>query len=107
MTQLYYIFVSMRPGQWTKNLVVFAALIFSRNLTHTELGARSVEAFAIFCLLSGMIYLVNDIADRKKDALHETKRRRPLPSGLRKGIAGCCGCTPKEQSAVCFPNRRV
>ena len=81
MKQLYYIFFSMRPGQWTKNLVVFAALIFSRNLTDTELGAKSVEAFAIFCLLSGMIYLVNDIADRNKDELHETKRRRPLPSG--------------------------
>jgi len=79
--QLYYILVSMRPGQWTKNLVVFAALIFSRNLAHDDLVLQSVGAFAIFCLLSGMIYLVNDIVDAEKDRVHEEKRKRPLPAG--------------------------
>jgi 4-hydroxybenzoate polyprenyltransferase len=77
----YYILRSMRPGQWTKNLVVFAALIFSRNLFDGAMALKSVEAFAVFCLLSGVIYLINDIADIEKDKLHEQKRERPLPSG--------------------------
>jgi 4-hydroxybenzoate polyprenyltransferase len=78
---LYHIGVSIRPGQWTKNLVVFAALIFSRSFEDPTLVLRSVEAFLIFCLLSGVIYLANDIADVEKDRLHERKRHRPLPAG--------------------------
>ena len=88
MKQLYYIGVSMRPGQWTKNLIVFAALIFSRSFESAELVMRSVEAFLVFCLLSGVIYLVNDIVDMEKDRLHERKRLRPLPAGhLSRGVA--------------------
>ncbi len=88
MKQLYYIGASMRPKQWTKNLVVFAGLIFSRNFRDTDLLLRSVEAFVVFCLLSGVIYLVNDIADVAKDRLHPTKRLRPLASGaLQRGTA--------------------
>jgi len=79
--QLFYIVQSMRPNQWTKNFVVFAALIFSQNLFQRELAAKAIEAFVIFCLLSGMIYVVNDIADIKNDKLHERKKTRPLPSG--------------------------
>jgi 4-hydroxybenzoate polyprenyltransferase len=81
MSTLYYIVRSMRPGQWTKNLVTFAGLIFSHNLTDRALATKSVEAFAVFCLLSGVIYLINDVADIEKDKLHPTKRDRPLPSG--------------------------
>ena len=81
MRQLYYIVASMRPWQWTKNLVVFAGLVFSRNVGDRELLVLTVEALAVFCLLSGVIYLVNDIADLEKDRLHEDKRSRPLPSG--------------------------
>jgi 4-hydroxybenzoate polyprenyltransferase len=88
MKQLYYIFLSMRPRQWTKNLVVFAALIFSRNFNQPELVLRSVEAFFILCLLSGVIYSVNDIADIDKDRHHPLKRLRPLASGaLRRPVA--------------------
>jgi 4-hydroxybenzoate polyprenyltransferase len=81
MKQLYHIFTSMRPHQWTKNLVVFAGLIFSRNFHQKELLLRSVEAFLVFCLLSGVIYIINDIADVEKDRLHPTKRNRPLAAG--------------------------
>lgn len=81
MKQLYHIFASMRPHQWTKNLVVFAGLIFSRNFHQQALLLRSVEAFVVFCLLSGVIYIINDIADLEKDRLHPTKKNRPLPSG--------------------------
>lgn len=88
MKQLYYIGISMRPKQWTKNLVVFAGLIFSQNFRNGELLLRSVEALAVFCLLSGVIYLVNDVADAEKDRLHPTKRLRPLAAGtLRRSTA--------------------
>ncbi len=81
MKQLTGIFASMRPRQWTKNLVVFAALIFSRNFDKPDMVVRSIEAFAILCLLSGVVYLVNDIADLEKDRHHPVKRGRPLASG--------------------------
>jgi 4-hydroxybenzoate polyprenyltransferase len=84
LKQLYYIFVTMRPGQWTKNLVVFAGLIFSQNLADPTLVWKSIHAFLIFCALSGVVYLVNDVADIEKDRIHETKRTRPLPSGKLK-----------------------
>jgi 4-hydroxybenzoate polyprenyltransferase len=71
----------MRPHQWTKNLVVFAGLIFSRNFHQKDLLLRSVEAFVVFCLLSGVIYIINDIADVEKDRLHPAKRNRPLAAG--------------------------
>ena len=84
MKQLYYVFITMRPGQWTKNLVVFAGLIFSQNLADPTLVWKSIHAFLIFCALSGVVYLVNDVADIEKDRIHETKRTRPLPSGKLK-----------------------
>jgi 4-hydroxybenzoate polyprenyltransferase len=79
--QVYYVGASMRPKQWTKNLVVFAGLIFSRNFREPGLLLRSVEAFLVFCVLSGVIYLVNDVADAAKDRLHPIKRSRPMASG--------------------------
>lgn len=88
MKQLLYVIVSMRPRQWTKNLVVFAALIFSRNFNHPAMITRSVEAFVVLCLLSGVIYIVNDIADLDKDRHHPLKRLRPLASGaMRRSTA--------------------
>jgi 4-hydroxybenzoate polyprenyltransferase len=86
--QILYVVQAMRPNQWTKNLVVFAGLVFSRNLLNWDLAAKSIEAFAVFCLLSGAIYLVNDIVDLERDRLHERKRHRPLASGrLNKRVA--------------------
>jgi 4-hydroxybenzoate polyprenyltransferase len=71
----------LRPWQWTKNLVVLAALIFSRSLFRFELTVRSVEALLIFCLLSGSIYVFNDLIDLEQDRAHPVKRRRPIASG--------------------------
>ena len=81
MKQLYYIVLSMRPRQWTKNLVVFAGLIFPQNLGNADLGLLSIRAFVIFCGLSGVIYLINDVTDVEKDRIHDIKRTRPLASG--------------------------
>jgi 4-hydroxybenzoate polyprenyltransferase len=70
-----------------KNLFVFAALIFSQNL-FTPLVWPAVGAFAIFCGLSGAIYLINDVADADKDRRHPVKRRRPIAAGtLPRGAA--------------------
>ena len=71
---------SLRPRQWVKNLFVFAGVIFSQQLL-TPLVWPALAAFAIFCGLSGAIYLFNDVADVDKDRLHPSKRRRPVASG--------------------------
>ena len=70
-----------RPHQWVKNLIVFAALLFSQNLGHGPLFLRSCLAFLAFCLLSGGVYIFNDIVDLDTDKLHPAKRRRPLAMG--------------------------
>ena len=77
------LFVSLRPEQWTKNLLVFAALIFSEQGLLFDLRAvvTAVAAFAIFCTLSGVVYLVNDVADRGSDRRHPVKSRRPIAAG--------------------------
>ena len=75
------VFVSLRPHQWTKNLVVFAALGFSMHLFEAGPVARATLAFALFCGLSGAVYLLNDLADLERDRRHPRKRLRPLASG--------------------------
>ena len=72
---------SLRPRQWTKNLLVFAGLIFSQSLQQPALVARSALAFVLFCLLSGGIYLINDVMDAERDRAHPRKRYRPVASG--------------------------
>lgn len=73
--------LSLRPSQWTKNLFVFLGLIFGQRLLDPHAVALASAAFAIFCVLSGVVYLVNDVADREADRLHPLKRRRPIASG--------------------------
>jgi 4-hydroxybenzoate polyprenyltransferase len=78
---LIVILVSLRPEQWTKNLVVFAGLLFGGRLTDPSAVLLAVGTFAIFCALSGAIYLFNDVADRDADQQHPLKCRRPVASG--------------------------
>lgn len=74
---------TMRPRQWVKNAVIFAALVFDRQLGLNNMTAmlRTVAGFIIFCLLSGMVYIINDIADIESDQKHPDKRHRPIASG--------------------------
>jgi 4-hydroxybenzoate polyprenyltransferase len=72
---------SLRPQQWTKNLFVFAGLLFSGRLLDRAAWPPAVAAFLIFCGLSGAVYLVNDVFDRATDAQHPIKRHRPIASG--------------------------
>jgi 4-hydroxybenzoate polyprenyltransferase len=73
--------LALRPGQWTKNLVVFAGLIFGQKLLNPADVATASAAFGLFCLLSGVVYLINDIHDREADRHHPTKSQRPIASG--------------------------
>lgn len=80
--------VSLRPGQWTKNLFVFAGLLFGKQLFEPRALAVTCAAFVVFCALSGVVYLLNDIADRDADRRHPLKSRRPIASGqLSPGVA--------------------
>ena len=71
----------MRPHQWLKNAFVFAGLVFSQSLHDGPLVLRVFYTFAAFCCFSSMVYILNDWHDRDSDALHPTKRNRPLASG--------------------------
>jgi 4-hydroxybenzoate polyprenyltransferase len=73
--------ISLRPDQWTKNLIVFAALIFAVKLLDPAALALASAAFLIFCVLSGCVYLINDVSDREADRQHPLKRLRPIASG--------------------------
>ena len=74
----------LRPSQWSKNLFVFAGLVFGRKLTGPD-SASSIRAtllaFACLCLVSSAVYIINDIHDRHEDKLHPRKRNRPIASG--------------------------
>jgi len=82
--------LSMRPKQWSKNVLLFLALVFARSLADPHAVARSALAFVDFCLLASATYLVNDLVDVEQDRLHPTKRKRPIASGQlpRKIAAG-------------------
>jgi 4-hydroxybenzoate polyprenyltransferase len=69
---------SMRPAQWTKNLFVFAALVFAQKFFSVPLLSRSVAAFLVFCLTSGALYIFNDLQDREEDRAHPKKSQRPI-----------------------------
>lgn len=87
---LRLIIKTMRPTQWTKNIVIFAAVVFDRQLSFQNLTPllRTMAGFLVFCVLSGVVYLVNDIADLEADRQHPRKRQRPIASGaLSPGVA--------------------
>jgi 4-hydroxybenzoate polyprenyltransferase len=87
-TPLASLVVSLRPGQWSKNLLVFAGLLFGRRLFDPTAVAVACAAFVLFCALSGVIYLLNDVADREADRRHPYKSKRPIASGeLSVGLA--------------------
>lgn len=79
----------MRPHQWLKNGFVFAGLLFSQGWHDPALLQRIGMAFVAFCCISSLVYILNDWRDRASDALHPTKRLRPLASGaVRPAAAG-------------------
>jgi 4-hydroxybenzoate polyprenyltransferase len=81
-TRVFAIVRCLRPKQWTKNLLVFAGLVFTYNLLNPGMLGRVVLAFVAFCMLSSAGYIWNDLRDVSADRLHPTKRRRPIAAGL-------------------------
>jgi len=73
--------LSLRPEQWTKNLLVFAGVLFGRRLLDPVSVMIAGATFLVFCALSGAVYLFNDVADREADREHPLKRMRPIASG--------------------------
>ena len=85
---------SMRPKQWLKNIFIFAALVFDIKLTSLPHLTQTIAGFALLCLGSGCVYLINDLADIEKDRQHPRKRNRPLASGeLSVGVARAAAVT--------------
>jgi 4-hydroxybenzoate polyprenyltransferase len=72
---------TIRPRQWPKNLFIFAALIFDRQLLTLAPLLRTLAGFVLLCLASGLVYIINDLVDLPRDRQHPTKRLRPLASG--------------------------
>jgi len=85
---LITVVVALRPKQWTKNAVVFAALVFDHKLFEASRFFVTLGAFICFCLASSAIYLINDINDISSDRLHPRKRHRPIASGVVSRSAG-------------------
>lgn len=85
---LKYFIISLRPGQWIKNTVIFAGVIFAQKFTELSYLFQSIKAFLIFCLLSGSVYLINDALDKKNDQIHPLKAQRPIASGKLKVTTG-------------------
>ncbi len=85
---LFALIKTLRPTQWTKNGFVFVPLIFDIKLFKIEPLSRTLIGFVMLCLISGIVYLINDLVDIEKDRQHPTKCNRPLPSGqLSKSVA--------------------
>lgn len=72
---------ALRPLQWTKNVILLAALVFDQKLFEPVFAGRALLAAVVFCAVSGAVYLVNDVRDAAADRLHPTKRRRPVAAG--------------------------
>lgn len=79
--QMALLLKTMRPKQWTKNIFVWAALLFDEKLFRADPFLRTLGAFMLFCVISGVVYIINDLVDMEKDRQHPQKRTRPLASG--------------------------
>lgn len=78
---VFALVVEIRPRQWTKNIFLFAPLIFAEKASDSWSLARISVAFTCFCLLSAATYIFNDICDRERDRSHPVKKNRPIASG--------------------------
>jgi len=104
MNRFLLLLEAMRPKQWTKNVFLFGGIVFSRNISQPALLARSVAGFVVFCVLSGFVYVLNDITDIEKDKRHPRKRNRAIASGrLSPGFAlGCASVLAGAAVIVSF-----
>ncbi|MBL7064221.1 MAG: decaprenyl-phosphate phosphoribosyltransferase [Anaerolineae bacterium] len=87
---------TMRPKQWVKNVFIFAALVFDVKLFTLRYLAPTIAGFVLLCLVSGAVYIINDLADVEKDRQHPRKRNRPIASGQ-------LGARPATVAAILIP----
>jgi 4-hydroxybenzoate polyprenyltransferase len=88
LSNLSALIKTMRPQQWAKNVLLFAALVFDRKLDNIPALLHTVAGFVLFCLTASVVYIINDLADLEADRMHPDKRKRPLASGkLSPGVA--------------------
>jgi len=73
---------TMRPKQWTKNVIIYAGLVFDGQLFNVEALLRVTVSFVLLCLAASTVYIINDLVDIERDKLHPKKKYRPLPSGV-------------------------
>lgn len=86
------LFKTMRPRQWPKNIFIFAALVFDKQLFILASFLNTLAGFALFCLISSSVYIFNDLADVEADRQHPEKKNRPIASGkLPVGTAWMAG----------------
>ena len=81
MRVLVALLKTMRPKQWVKNVFVAAPLVFARKVDDVPAALDCLAAVAVFCLISGCVYVLNDVVDVEKDRAHPKKKDRPIPSG--------------------------
>jgi 4-hydroxybenzoate polyprenyltransferase len=91
---------SLRPKQWTKNLLVFAGVLFSRQLNQPPLALRACAGFIAFSLLAGCTYLFNDLRDLAADRAHPRKRLRPIASGRLPVATAWIALVPLAAAAI-------
>ncbi|WP_422657198.1 decaprenyl-phosphate phosphoribosyltransferase [Paenibacillus sp. EC2-1] len=77
----YLLFKQLRPKQWTKNLLIFAAPLFSFEIVNAATLLDTIAGFFLLCFVSGCVYIINDYMDREADRNHPVKRHRPMASG--------------------------
>ena len=92
----------LRPRQWVKNCVIFAALLFSQTFTEPAHVIRSLAAFVLFCAVSSAVYIFNDILDLENDRSHPTKSKRPIAAGEVSIVQGAVLGVTLALAAVCL-----
>lgn len=81
MQSLIGLIRTMRPKQWTKNVIIYAGLVFDGQLFNAEAFLRVTLSFVLLCFVASTIYIINDLIDIERDKQHPKKKYRPLPSG--------------------------
>jgi 4-hydroxybenzoate polyprenyltransferase len=81
ITVLKGLLKTMRPHQWTKNVIIFAGIVFDRQLGNTQSLVTVTISFLLLCFIAGSVYIINDLVDVRADRQHPRKSRRPIPSG--------------------------
>lgn len=109
MKTAFLLFRSLRPRQWIKNGFILLPLIFAQQLFDPAHFLASIQAIAVFCCLSGAVYLFNDYLDREEDRHHPVKRNRPLAAGLispRLALGTTATLLPLSLLAALFVEKR-